>query len=362
MNPKTLFTAAAGFEAARQLSHLPAEHRSARLHGHSFVASVRADLPAGWAAFAGGEVLRLRTELEAAIAQLDYRLLNDQVQQPTDTNLARWLQQTLTVPGLTQVSLQSTQHGGVTLDASGGAHVWRRYVFQSAHQLPNVPKGHKCGRMHGHGFEVILHARLQAGDGRNAADLLDAAWAPMQRTLDHACLNDLPGLENPTSEMMSSWLWQRLKPTLPELSWVTVFETASCGANFDGTHYRIWKDFTLDSAVQLKHAPDGSAQRRLHGHTYTLRLHLAAPLDQVMGWTVDFGDVKQIFKPLFESLDHQPLFEIPDLADCDTASIAAWILAKARVQLPQLERVDLFETQGCGAIVSSAAEGAALPV
>lgn len=362
MNPKTLFTAAAGFEAARQLANLPAEHRSARLHGHSFVASVRADLPAGWATFVGGEVLRLRTELEAAIAQLDYRLLNDQVQQPTDTNLARWLQQTLQVPGLNQVSLQSTQHGGVTLDAAGQAHVWRRYVFQSAHQLPNVPKGHKCGRMHGHGFEVILHAKQEAGDARNGADLLDAAWAPMQQTLDFACLNDLPGLENPTSEMMSSWLWQRLKSVLPELSWVTVFETASCGANFDGTHYRIWKDFTLDSAVQLKHAPDGTAQRRLHGHTYTLRLHLTAPLDQVMGWTVDFGDVKQIFKPLFDALDHQPLYEIPDLADCDTASIAAWILAKARVQLPQLERVDLFETQGCGAIVSRAQEGAALPV
>jgi 6-pyruvoyltetrahydropterin/6-carboxytetrahydropterin synthase len=89
---------------------------------------------------------------------------------------------------------------------------------------------------------------------------------------------------------------------------------------------------------------------------------LTAPLDQVMGWTVDFGDVKQIFKPVFDALDHRPLYEMAGLADCDTASIAAWILATARAQLPQLERVDLFETQGCGAIVSAAAEGPALPV
>jgi 6-pyruvoyltetrahydropterin/6-carboxytetrahydropterin synthase len=362
MNATTLFTAAAGFEAARQLDGLATGNRLGRLHGHSFLASLRCALPEGWAQFPGGEVERLRSELQRAVSTLDYRLLNEQVQQPTDANLARWLQQTLQIPGIRQIGLQSTAHGGLTVDAAGQAHVWRRYVFQSAHRLPHVPVGHKCGRMHGHGFEVIVHARQSTGEDRIDADRLDAVWTPLQQVLDHACLNDLPGLENPTSEMLSSWLWQRLQPALPELSWITVFETASCGANFDGSHYRIWKDLTLDSAVQLKRAPDGSAQRRLHGHTYTLRLHLTAPLDQVMGWTVDFGDVKQIFKPVFDALDHRPLYEIADLADCDTASIATWILARARAQLPQLERVDLFETQGCGAIVSTATNGPALPV
>jgi 6-pyruvoyltetrahydropterin/6-carboxytetrahydropterin synthase len=64
---------------------------------------------------------------------------------------------------------------------------------------------------------------------------------------------------------------------------------------------------------------------------------------------------------LFRS-DHQPLHEIPDLHDCDSASIAAWILNKARLQLPQLDRVDLYETRGCGAIVSAGQEGPGLPV
>lgn len=364
MTNRTLFTASAGFEAARHVDVLPVGHRSRRMHGHSFRANLRCALPTGWARFPGGEVDQLRSTLEARIAQLDYRLLNETVAQPTDENLARWVRQQLDVPGIEQVGIQSTGHEGVDLDAAGHAHVWRRYVFQSAHRLPNVPPGHQCGRMHGHGFEVIVHADQDLGSGDLSIDYdhLDAIWAPFHQQLDHACLNDLPGLHNPTSEMLSSWLWDRIKPRLPELSWITVYETGSCGANYDGQRYRIWKELTLDSALRLKRAPDGSALRRIHGHTYTLRLHLAAPLDEVMGWTIDFGDVKTIFNPIFRALDHQPLHEIADLADCDTASIADWILGKARGQLPQLDRVDLYETRGCGAIALIGEEGPALPV
>jgi 6-pyruvoyltetrahydropterin/6-carboxytetrahydropterin synthase len=364
VSTKTLFAASAGFEAARHVDILPVGHRSRRMHGHSFRANLRCALPTGWARFPGGEVEQLRSILEARIAQLDYRLLNETVAQPTDENLARWVRRQLDVPGIEQVGIQSTDHEGVDLDAAGHAHVWRRYVFQSAHRLPNVPPGHQCGRMHGHGFEVIVHADQDLGSSDLSIDYdhLDTIWAPFHRQLDHACLNDLPGLQNPTSEMLSSWLWDRIKPRLPELSWITVYETGSCGANYDGQRYRIWKELTLDSALQLKRAPDGSALRRIHGHTYTLRLHLAAPLDEVMGWTIDFGDVKTIFNPIFRALDHQPLHEIADLADCDTASIAHWILGKARGQLPQLDRVDLYETRGCGAIALIGEEGPALPV
>jgi 6-pyruvoyltetrahydropterin/6-carboxytetrahydropterin synthase len=364
VSTKTLFAASAGFEAARHVDILPVGHRSRRMHGHSFRANLRCALPTGWARFPGGEVEQLRSTLEARIAQLDYRLLNETVAQPTDENLARWVRRQLDVPGIEQVGIQSTGHEGVDLDAAAHAHVWRSYVFQSAHRLPNVPPGHQCGRMHGHGFEVIVHADQDLGSGDLSIDYdhLDAIWAPFHRQLDHACLNDLPGLQNPTSEMLSSWLWDRIKPRLPELSWITVYETGSCGANYDGQRYRIWKELTLDSALRLKRAPDGSALRRIHGHTYTLRLHLAAPLDEVMGWTIDFGDVKTIFNPIFRALDHQPLHEIADLADCDTASIADWILGKARGQLPQLDRVDLYETRGCGAIALVGEQGPALPV
>ena len=127
---------------------------------------------------------------------------------------------------------------------------------------------------------------------------------PLQADLHHACLNDIPGLANPTSELLAAWLWQRLKAALPALSWITVYETATAGCHYDGRHYRIWKEQRFESALRLARAPEGDPRRRLHGHSYLLRLHLSAPLDQVLGWTVDYGDVKALFKPVYERLDH----------------------------------------------------------
>lgn len=348
---QTLCCASAAFQAARQLDAAPAGHPSGRLHGHGFVAKVRCELPAGWARFQGGEVDRLRDELQACVGVLDHRWLNEQLPQPSDENLAVWVRDRLGLPGRVDVGVHSTAQCGADLDAAGRVQLWRRYAFHSAHRLPHVPAGHKCGTMHGHGFEAILHAS-DSGAGLSHDDL-DAIWAPLHFQLNYGCLNDLPGLENPTSELLASWLWARIAPQLPGLSTITVFETGSCGAVFDGQRHRIWKQMTLDGALQLKHAPDGSGLRRLHGHTYTLRLHLSAPLDEALGWAVDFGDVKSAFDPIFQRLDHQPIHEIADLADCDTASIARWVLERARLQLPQVDRVDLEETAGCGAIVST---------
>lgn len=361
--PLVLTSAAGRFESARQVSLLPAGHRSRALHGHSFQAMVSAALPADWAPYPGGEVPALRQRMEQVLEPLNYQHLNQVLAQPTDENLARWIRDQLAVPGIDRVAVQSTAHQGVDLDRDGRAHVWRRYRFQAAHRLPKVPLAHKCGRMHGHGFEAIVHANQDLGTRDLSIDYdhLDALWAPLHLALNYQCLNDIEGLANPTSEIISSWLWDRLKPALPELSWVTVFETASCGANFDGRHYRIWKDFTLDSAAQSRRAPPGTPQGGVHGHTYTLRLHLEAPLDTVMGWTIDFGDVKALFDPIFKSLDHQPLHEIAGLADADTHSIAAWIYRSAQAVLPQLVRVDLFETEGCGATLAQAVEVPALP-
>jgi 6-pyruvoyltetrahydropterin/6-carboxytetrahydropterin synthase len=385
----TRHVASARFEAARQVLGIQG-NKFTRLHGHGFLVSAFVDSSSNqatevsgqvscrdsmsWPPYPGGEVPALFSELQQQAKRLDYQSLNEFVAQPSDVNLARWFADQLSgsqpavsaaSSGSGGIALQSTPEQGVMIGLADGSLVWRRYPFQAAHQLPNVPAGHKCGRLHGHGFEVVLYA---VADCESVDyETLDRAWSQVSNLLNYRCLNDVEGLENPTSEMLSSWLWQKLKGLLPSLSAVTVYETASCGATFNGEIYRIWKDFTIDSAVRYRHASLGSdhARASVHGYTYTLRLNLSAPLDQVMGWTVDFGDVKEVFNPVFKSLDHHPLHEHTELSlvsDGDTGSIAKWIFMQSRALLPQLVRVDLFETQGCGSSVGIDLQAPALPL
>jgi 6-pyruvoyltetrahydropterin/6-carboxytetrahydropterin synthase len=352
MTERLLFTAAATFESARRIDRLPEQHPARRLHGHSFRAQVRADVPPSWT-LPGSEVSRIREQLERCLQPLDYRLLNEHLEAPTDANLARWVRSHLDVPGIEQIGLRSAPHQGVDLTRNERCHVWRRYRFEAAHRLPNVAPGHKCGRMHGHGFEVVLHAEISSrGAPAIDADELDRRWLPLGAEFHQACLNDIPGLANPTSEMIASAIWERLKPSLSELAWVTVHETATCGAHFDGQRYRIWTELALDSALNLTRVAVEDPRRRVHGHTYALRLHLSAPLDRVLGWTVDFGDVKQAFSPVFLRLDHQPLYELPGIEDNDPASLARWIKSQAQSELRELSRIDVLETPGCGAILA----------
>ncbi len=331
------------FEAARRLPRLPGSHPAHGLHGHGF------ELRAQWPAQAlrtqpGTEVQALREHLARALEPLCYADLNRLLEHPDDPALAAWLGERLrTDTASAELELRSTPFQGVRSDGRGEWLGLRRYRFQAAHFLPRVPAGHKCGRMHGHGFEVELCAAM------TSHDTLDAQWAPLAARLDHVLLNDIEGLENPTSEMLAAWIWQRLRPSLDTLRSVSVFETGSSGARYDGEAYRIWKEFGLDSAVRVRRAPVGSAQARLHGQTFRLRLSLAAPLDQVLGWVVDFGDVKSLFRPLFERLDHQPLYEIEGLDDTDTLTLAQWILHACRPQLAALDAVRLLEADGCGA-------------
>ncbi|SDX63548.1 6-pyruvoyltetrahydropterin/6-carboxytetrahydropterin synthase [Allochromatium warmingii] len=363
MNTHLFYLAAVPFEAARQVASLPDGHRGRRRHGHGFVARVRAALPADWASFAGAETDALREALAACIAPLDYQDLNTLLPIPTDENLARWVRERLAVPGIASIGIQSTRDQGADLDGQEQIHLWRRFRFESAHRLPNVPAGHPCGRMHGHGFEVIVHANQDvAGQDMGLdCDRLAALWAPLHEALHQICLNDIAGLENPTSELLARWIWTRLKPELAALSWVTVYETATAGCHFDGQHYRIWKEQHFEAALRLAHAPEGDTRRRLHGHSYLLRLHLTAPLDQVLGWTVDYGDVKRLFQPLYKRLDHHPLDALDGLTSADPASLTRWIRERIGAELPELDRIDLHPTPGCGAALCWGELGPALP-
>lgn len=115
--------------------------------------------------------------------------------------------------------------------------VAHRFRFEAARRLPRLPADHPCARVHGHGFEVEvevagpLHAEL--GWVADYAQLA-AVWGEVAGELDHAYLNDVPGLENPTSELIAVWLWSRLVQRLPGLVAVSVMETPTTRATVRG--------------------------------------------------------------------------------------------------------------------------------
>jgi len=115
--------------------------------------------------------------------------------------------------------------------------LFKSFTFEAAHRLPHVPEGHKCSRLHGHSFEVIIYVSgpvdpkmgwvIDFGD-------IKSAFKPIYDRLDHYYLNDIPGLENPTSENLAKWIWQELKPTLPLLSQIDIKETCNSGCRYLG--------------------------------------------------------------------------------------------------------------------------------
>jgi 6-pyruvoyltetrahydropterin/6-carboxytetrahydropterin synthase len=115
--------------------------------------------------------------------------------------------------------------------------IWKEFGFEAAHRLPHVPDGHKCARLHGHSFRVEVHVsgplREPEGWVMDFGDI-KAAWAPLHELLDHRYLNDVPGLENPTSEVLARWIWARLAPDVPGLSRVVVRETCTTGCVYRG--------------------------------------------------------------------------------------------------------------------------------
>lgn len=111
------------------------------------------------------------------------------------------------------------------------------FQFEAAHLLPHLPEQHKCRRLHGHSFKaeivVIGECDPHLGWVMDYAEISEA-FKPLWDQLDHRYLNELPGLENPTSENIAIWIWRRLKPKLAQLSEVIVAETCTARCVYRG--------------------------------------------------------------------------------------------------------------------------------
>jgi 6-pyruvoyltetrahydropterin/6-carboxytetrahydropterin synthase len=115
--------------------------------------------------------------------------------------------------------------------------IYKQFSFDSAHFLPNVPEGHKCGNMHGHTYSLTVF--IEGMPEQKSGWIIDygdlkKVIKPIIEQLDHHLLNEIPGLENPTSENLSIWLWNKIKPLLPNLKKIELKETPSSGVTYEG--------------------------------------------------------------------------------------------------------------------------------
>lgn len=115
--------------------------------------------------------------------------------------------------------------------------IFRVFTVEAAHRLPNVPEGHKCARLHGHSFRIEIHVAgavdPATGWVMDFAEL-KRAFAPTFDRLDHHYLNDIVGLENPTSENLARWVWAQVKPVVPGLARIVIHETCTSGCSYSG--------------------------------------------------------------------------------------------------------------------------------
>lgn len=115
--------------------------------------------------------------------------------------------------------------------------ITQAFRFEAAHRLPGVPPQHRCHALHGHSYrvELVLEGAVDPASGF-VVDFFEVerSFQPLLARLDHHYLNDVEGLANPTAELIAVWIWDRLRPQMPLLTRVRVYETGDCWADYEG--------------------------------------------------------------------------------------------------------------------------------
>lgn len=115
--------------------------------------------------------------------------------------------------------------------------IFKQFTFDSAHFLPNVPDGHKCKEMHGHTYRLIVY--IEGKPDEKLGWIMDfavlkAVVKPIVNKLDHKTINNIEGLSNPTCENIAIWIWDSIKPELPNLCKIELYETPESGVVYQG--------------------------------------------------------------------------------------------------------------------------------
>lgn len=220
------------FEAAHTMPHAD---DPARLHGHSYtldlVVEGELDESLGWVM----DYADITRAFEPVYKRLDHQTLDslEGIGAPTLENVERWIFENAAaiLPGLKSVHLRIEATAGfdaqiIRGDGSTLLPDRLRFGFEAAHALPNLPPDHKCHTMHGHSFTVEV--------ATESLETLHGELAAIHEQLDHRCLNDIEGLENPTSENLALWIWNALAGTRGDLRAVLVAETCTARCVYHG--------------------------------------------------------------------------------------------------------------------------------
>lgn len=204
-----------------------------RLHGHSYNVELilrgACDSQLGWLV----DYAHVSDEFDEFYVQLDHRSLDD-VEGLTETTtdaVAKWISDRMCprLEALEEVHVEIIGEGRYrleTVQASRDLPERVRFGFEAAHGLPKVPEAHKCRRMHGHSFVVEVAA--------DHLPELPTLLYGVYDSLDHRCLNDVAGLENPTSEEISRWIWNAIHSSAAGIRAVTVAETCTARCTYRG--------------------------------------------------------------------------------------------------------------------------------
>lgn len=328
----TEFYKSFAFEAARQLGQMPKKYASPCIHGHSFLLNVRQ-----WSEIEDESVVfsHMDSSFSPLIHQMNYGFLNQKLgmKEPSNFQILQWISLQKPEASIKNWTLQSIAGQECRLQSSGLKTMMWSTTLHAAHFLPHVPLGHKCKNLHGHNFHINLHWNVDSDWEALEAESMTFIVQPFFASLNHRLLNEISGLENPTSEIFCAWIWQQLMPLIPSLTEITVYETRTAGCTYGGNLWRGFKTFELDSAWSQKGV--------LHGYSYTITLFFTSQLDPYLGWTIDYGDIKNRFQECFKTLDHRYLNEVLQTETPSLKAMARFIEARLTPVLPELSGISI---------------------